>query len=614
MKSSHITIYIDETWPGTQDHAYKDVGVIGGVVVPWKGINKKGLPVIRTHLSNGSVARNAIQKMLSKPDVFPFVFPIKWDRAVGGGGGQYFELVQHALMLLLGWMLPQRDRLTTVDIYLEHIAGFEDGHRETDFINSLTQAMRLLSGGRRFANWRIRRVEWVGKEFGYVPYGDLVCKTCVPLADQQMLAREVKVREWEGYLPFSKGVFPLLRDMDTASPSGFADLLIAFAKAANNTLFFRRVRKLAVERAKSDMAFRDTVFSRFEACYAQPDRDISLLNRVVPLFLEEFPPELFKDRPRMQLLRILIGFQHANHNGDPDLASALVEQYRVLRPRVLELDRDLCAYADLNLAVHEHDGFEFDRALAIVDGWIDDPLFPALSVTNRGRMFSSRGQSLAMMGRNQEAGGAFAQALAQFAAEPELLAKDIEQSKTYQVMNALDQDASSAVPLLEGLLGKSLLVTALNFTETLDKPFVAHLFLKALWRMRIERSVVIDALLKNLPAGITIKDQHTYELILFYLALLTNGTNPTYAQARAEELEQFFETIEFGGTLGLIHAYIRVMLKSHGFNVVADKDFFEELDIVEQYLPKTRSIINKLRAGWVNTAMSIEGSLPFNYC
>ena len=612
--TSHISIYIDETWPGTQDHAYEKIGVIGGVVVPWEGVDEKRLPVIKTHLDNGSVARNAIQTMLGRSEVFPFVFPIKWDHAVGAGGRQYFELVQHALMLLLGWMLPQRNQPTTVDIFLEHISGYMDGHDETDFISSLTQAMRLLSGGRRFANWQIRRVEWVDKEFGYVPYGDLVCKTCVPREEQQLLARKVKVREWEGFLPFSKDVFPLLRDMDTASPSGLADLLISFAKVAEDTPFFRRVRKIAIDRAKSDATFRDAVISRFEECYAQPERDMVLLNRVVPHFLKEFPPDLFKERPRMQLLRILIGFQHANHNGDPDLASALTEEYHLLRPRILELDRDLCAYADLNLAVHHHDSFAFDTALSIVDGWINDPLFPALSVTNRGRMFSSRGQSLALLGRNQEADGAFARALSVFSAEPELLAQDIAQTKTYQAMNALDHDASSAVPLIESLLGKSLIAAALDFKHVLDTPFVAHLFLKALWRMRIERSVVLDALLKNLPADLAFRKQHPYELILFYLALLTKDANPSYAKACAREMEQFFEAIEFGGTLGLVHSYMRAMLKRHGFDVVADKDFYDELDVVMHYLPKARAMIDTLRAGWTDAAIPVEDLLPFNYC
>ena len=610
----HLSIYIDETWPGTHDHTYKNVGVIGGVVVPWEGVDEKRLPVIKTHLDNGSAARKAIQTMLGRSEVFPFVFPIKWDHAVGAGGWQYFELVQHALMLLLGWMLPQRNQPTTVDIFLEHISGYMDGHDETDFISSLTQAMRLLSGGRRFVNWQIRRVEWVDKEFGYVPYGDLVCKTCVPREEQQLLAREVKVREWEGFLPFFKDVFPLLRDMDTASPSGLADLLISFAKVAEDTPFFRRVRKIAIDRAKSDATFRDAVISRFEECYAQPERDMVLLNRVVPHFLKEFPPDLFKERPRMQLLRILIGFQHANHNGNPDLASALVEQYHSLRPRILGLDRDLCAYADLNLAVHHHDSFAFDTALSLVDGWINDPLFPALSVMNRGRMFSSRGQSLALLGRNEEADGAFARALSVFSAEPELLAQDIAQTKTYQAMNALDHDAPSAVPLIESILGKSLVAAALDFEHVLDAPFVAHLFLKALWRLRTERSGVLDTLLKNLPADLAFRKQHPYELILFYLALLTKDANPSFAKSCAREVEQFFEAIECGGTLGLIHSYMRVMLKSHGFDVVADKDFFDELDIVMHYLPKARALIDALRAGWLDSAIPIEGILPFNYC
>lgn len=612
--TSHISIYIDETWPGAQDHAYENIGVIGGIVVPWEGVDEKRLPVVKTHLDNGSVARNAIQTMLRRSTVFPFVFPIKWDHAVGSGGRQYFELVQHALMLLLGWMLPQRGQPTTVDVFLEHISGYMDGHDETDFINSLTQAMRLLSGGRRFANWQIRRVEWVDKEFGYVPYGDLVCKTFVPREEQQLLAREVKVREWEGFLPFSKDVFPLLRDMDTTSPSGLADLLISFAKVADDTPFFRRVRKLAIDRAKADEAVCTALISRFEECYARPDRDMALLNRVVPHFLDEFPPDLFKDRPRLQLLRILIGFQHANHNGDPDLATALVDQYHSLRPRILELDRDLCAYADLNLAVHHHDSFEFDKALSLVDGWINDPLFSALSVMNRGRMYSSRGQSFALLGRNQEADEAFARALSIFSAEPELLVLDIAQTKTYQAMNALDHDASSAVPLVEGLLGKSLIAAALNFAFVLEKPFAAHLFLKTLWRMREGRSVVQDALIKNLPTNIAFRKQHPYELILFYLALLTKEANPSYAEACAREAEQFFETIEFGGTLGLIHAYMRVMLKRHGLNVATEKDFFEELDIVEQYLTKAGTIINEFRMRWGNPSMSIDGILPFNYC
>ena len=232
-----------------------------------------------------------------------------------------------------------------------------------------------------------------------------------------------------------------------------------------------------IEKEGKEAYLRKEVLDRFDRL----ERKWTTKDRVVPHFLKEIPPDRFKERPRLQLLRILIGFQHANHNGDPDLATALVDRYHSLRPRILELDRDLCAYADLNLSVHHHDSFEFDKALSLVDGWINDPLFQALSVMNRGRMYSSRGQSLALLGRNQEADEAFARALSIFSAESALLASDIAQTKTYQAMNALDHDAPSAVSLVEGLLGKFLITTALNLMALLERPFAAHLFLKALW-------------------------------------------------------------------------------------------------------------------------------------
>ena len=610
----HMSIYIDETWPGTQNHAYKDVGVIGGVVIPWQGVDGKKLPVITTHLGNGQMAINAIKKLLSTPEVFPFVFPIKWDQAVGTGGDSYFELVQHALMLLLGWLIPERKQLTSVDIYLEHISGFNDGHTETNFIQSFTQAMRLVNGGRRFTNLNIRRVEWVDKNFGYVPYGDLVCKTCVPHKEQQELAQAVGVRNWKGFLPVTKNIFPLLRDMDTASPAGFADLFMSFAKSARDTPLFRHIRETAIERAQSDSAFRDALFSRFEDCYAQTNRDISLLNRVVPHFLEAFPIETFAERPRSQLLRILISFQHANHNGDPDLVKELSEQYKSLRPRMLKLDRDLCAYVDLNLAVHHHDAFEFTEALAKTDAWINDPLFPALSIQNKGRMLSSRGQSLALLGRYAEADDSFIRALVEFGSESELLSNDMTQTSTYRALNLLEIDGRAAMSLTESLLAADLQTAANNLTQIIEgQPFIAHLFLKALWKLRSQYPNIVELVLKNREQKISPRKQHPFELIFFYLALLANDASPVYANELANEVEKIFADMEFGGTLGLIHAWIRVMFKRHGIGAPQDNAFFEELEIVAGYLPKAKTIIDSLRSAWTDNSAPI-GNLPFNYC
>ena len=613
-RDGHLSIYIDETWPGAQNKSLEMIGVIGGIAVPWKGIDEDRLPAIKTHLGNGREALEAIQRLLSTANVFPFVLPMKFDKPVGTGGPLYFELVQHTIMILLGWLLPRREAPTSIDIFLEHIAGFGDDHNETEFIKTLMQAMRLISGERRFVNLSIHSVTWVDKNFGYVPYGDLVCKTCVPLPEQQKLANSVGVWNWEGFLPFTKDAFPILRDMDTASPAGFADLLMAFAKHTHGTPFFRHVRDAAVKRAQNEIAFRDALFTKFEDDYCEQDRDMNLLNRIIPPFLEAFPVNAFEGKPRMQLLRFLVGFQHANHNGKPDLANALIGQYHSTRSRMMAFDRDLCAYADLVLAVHYHDTFSFGDALRIINGWIEDSLFPALSVSNRGRMLSSRGQSLALLGQHLEADEAFTKALVHFSSESELLKKDIGQTMTYRAMNLLDSVMCSAKPLIESLMRRSLLEAAKDFTSILDQPYVAHLFLKALWKMRQEQATEVRVFLKNLPQDIMVQEQHPGELILFYVALLTKDTSPLYAQARAKDVERIFSKIGNGETLGLIHAYVCAMFKRQGLVTVSERNFKSNLDVVAKQIPNASSIIDVLRSGWEDESIPIEGILPFNYC
>ena len=55
--------------------------------------------------------------------------------------------------------------------------------------------------------------------------------------------------------------------------------------------------------------------------------------------------------------------------------------------------------------------------------------------------------------------------------------------------------------------------------------------------MREGRSVVLDALIKNLPADIAFRKQHPYELMLLYLALLAKEANPSYVESCAWKAE-----------------------------------------------------------------------------
>ena len=608
--AKHISIYIDETWPGTQDATYKDIGVIGGIVVAGDGWKKKILPVIKTHIRDYNYARKITRQMLDTPGVFPFVLPIKLDR---NAGASYFELVQHAILLLIGWLLPQGEHDTLVDIYLEHITQFPDGHSETNFFNVLQQAMKLLGGSKRFARWQIRQVKWVPKAFEFVPYADLVCQTCVPLHDQQKFAQDVHARTWPGFLPFTPDLFPLLRDMDTASPSGFADLLISFARTSRDTPLFKRVLRQAVERAQREAPFRDTVLERFEICYEQKDRDIALLNRLTEPFFDAFPLETFSDSPRMRLLRILLEMQRANHNGDPEAVNRLVADYKIQRQRLISIDRELSAYADMNLIVHDHDLFLFEEGLSTANSWIDDPLFPALSLVNRGRMLSSRGQSYALLKRHKDADREFNAALSLFESEAQLYRKEIDQTRVYQCFNLLDLEPSRAVDAMETILHNSLPAAGKDPASALGNPFHEHLFLKLLWTFRRELKPTTQDYLTHSADWPAIHDCHPYELILFYRTLLIFDHDRNTAQIFVRNTEELFERMSYGGTIGLIHSYIRVIFKRMGIGTASDAEFNDELNIVEGYLPTAKSQINTLRHAWEDPSIDISSVLPFNY-
>ena len=168
--------------------------------------------------------------------------------------------------------------------------------------------------------------------------------------------------------------------------------------------------------------------------------------------------------------------------------------------------------------------------------------------------------------------------------------------------------------LIESLLGDDLQSAAGNITQIIEQqPFIAHIFLKYLWKHRPRYKNVTKRILTNLPEALPSRKQHPLELILFYLALLAKDSKPSYARKLSNEIEGIFSDMEFGGTLGLIHAWIRVVFKRHGISSTQDRAFFEELEIVTGYLPKAKTVIGSLHAAWTDNSVSVE-SLPFNYC
>lgn len=606
-----ISIYIDETWPGLQDHSQRDVGVIGGIVIPDKLIRAGVLPPIGTHLGP-SAAEAAIVRMLSIPGVFPFVLPIRVKRGKSAVR-QYTELVKHAILLLLGWILPRPGCRTGVSVFIEHIGDLVDGHDETDFFMGLSSAMGMLSGVGRFSNWMIDGVSWQDKDFEYVPYGDLVCKTCVPLRRQQQLARDVRRDEWDGYQPFSVDLFPSLLALDSASPSGFADALLVCAGELQRTKLFGKIVAQAVGRAKLDDSFRNALLDGFEECYSRKGRNTSLLNRLIRPFLAAFPPGDFVRNPRTMALRMLLELQNANHTGDPEAANALVADFTGWRRRLMQIDRELCAEIDMHRIVHHHDLLEFDAALTISDEWFADPAFPSLSLAGRGKMLSSRGQTLAMTGRHDEAERNFSEALETFRQEREFYRAEIDQTSVYIAMNRLDRDPQAAVEAVERALGASLGEVAADPFRHLQNPYHEHLFLKTLWLLRSVRNAEALTYLDARFSWPVTYDHHPHELILFYRTMLMHASGMNGCKGCADELEQLFERMDYGGIIGLIHAYIRVTLKRLGLGSTDEKSFAEELEIVSGYIPAASRRVEKLSAAWHDRSVDIEDVLGFNY-
>ena len=71
--------------------------------------------------------------------------------------------------------------------------------------------------------------------------------------------------------------------------------------------------------------------------------------------------------------------------------------------------------------------------------------------------------------------------------------------------------------------------------------------------------------------------------------------------------------MSYGGTIGLIHSYIRVVFKHMQIGIASDAEFNDELNIVEGYLPAAKPQIDMLRRAWEVPSIDVSSVLPFNY-
>jgi len=225
------------------------------------------------------------------------------------------------------------------------------------------------------------------------------------------------------------------------------------------------------------------------------------------------------------------------------------------------------------------------------------------------------GQSLAILGRGQEAEEMFAQALDFFrnADLPEgLKSGEIEQTSIYRCINAFDTALVNRHQIFTELFGNTQKIQQwLTNPGVAKTPYGLHLFLRTIyWHMGNDNLDLTP--LFDVESGTF----HPWELINLYRALLGYKTGQ-----RCDEWYKFISESfrlcalpHHGATLNLIGCFVyavsRCLLNKPPGNV-----FKEQLKLTEKCLPAAGKVIHPLRnfraePGSVNTILQF---LPFNY-
>ncbi len=619
--TSVINIYIDEVWPASSQENW--IGGIGGIVWAGEHPEQSILQFVPTHLRERQNKKQAISQvvadMVSCPRALPFVFPFYTDNNEIPKD-KYWQLVVNSIAILLGWLLPSDGTHCLVNVYLERFdeTTFTVGTNKTAQFSGIQTALALSNSSGRFSRWTINKVEWVEKDFEYVPYGDAISYVIHDNDDSKELFEELKIRELPGYIPMSLELLAILRDLDVTSADGFIDTLIRFAtlKRIRYTKLFRIVMNQAIVRAKNNMDFRDALLVKLENAYVQKTRNLPVLSSIAIPLLGAFSIDDFRDYPRQQIIRVLIELQDANHNGDPVQITKCVEKYEQLKSKLVEIDSVLCVEADLNLAVHYNDMFDFAHGHLLVETWLQKDL-SLLPIEQRAKLHSSLGQSFAFEGNFVEADKEFDNAIHLFALGGKSFIDEIDQTSVYRAMNALDDaENKQAINLAEKVFGASIEEAVRELVDNTQRPYHHHLLVKLLWaipELQKERELYLSLCDKWRTAR-----QHPWELILFYRALICWEDHSPNAEDCFAKIDEIYDTMRHGSILDLIFCFIKTCQLV--FCECDNSDcnhLLESMNRIKQELPYTSHSVNTmceiLSENQAERWSDFLTLLPFNY-
>lgn len=614
-ESKEFVVYIDESWPGAVAPEKESRGVIAGLV--WSGgkPDHDVLPPVQNHSGIGDPMLAALGRMHACVRCFPFIMPITTE---GVPAPQLYDrLLESALKLLLGWLLPGDGAAAEVRILVEQFSPHSAGHNETETYRlHLKNASRQNAG--RFARWHIEEVRWCEKEVGYLGYADFFAYLAMEHHEDLInFGEAVEYTAWPGYVPLFLDLVPRLERLEMLEKVGNVGDVLELIHEIDGTALCRLVvmdlRKRLAPRPDLQLA----LLTALDELYRAKDRDLGHLRRMRAR-VQEIVPALPSDASyRMQLEWAAVALQDANHDGDPARLQKEVARYLAIRADARQHDRELSAFVDLNLAVHYADRFEFGEAARLVAEMMADPLFPALSPLMRGRAHSSRGQYHAMMNEHDDAEAQFELALGELE-RADLTAGqrkgEMDQTSVYRAINALDAETPDALELVESVIGP-LEQAAARLATSCDDSYHHHLLLRALqadpdlegpWaEYRARRHEWVR------------QRQHPWPLIDAYRGVLLwmDGDCEAAVDAFDHAIDSALDRAH-GPTLHLIGAAIATVAHC----LLADR--YEErarnaLALVEPQLPGATSAITVFRGAFAqpdpDRFPDVLAALPFNY-
>lgn len=345
---------------------------------------------------------------------------------------------------------------------------------------------------------------------------------------------------------------------------------------------------------------------------------MDLLQRQIA-WLKEWEPDTEQIPPRLRLLWLTAQLAESNHLGGTKFGQeAHKREFGDLSRRLKDEDAPLCCCAALHLAVELTDDFRFEEAREVLRPWAEEPVaVPGLRC--HAQVLSSLGQHEAFLGRNGEALALFERALAAFRGLSEGAEGECGQTLAYAVAAAMDARS----PKLEGLLeayfhagnagGEIWEETARRFARDAgaEGKFAHAIFLR--WLAELPEGHPVRRAYAERPGewrwG---EDQHPWELIAFYRALLLGEGS----EAGREWLRRGHDLAWRGGpTLKAIALVL-------GAGLMADAEmpaaaYLAEVEEVARLLPglgaERMGVLREQAARPVGLLELAKRVLPFNF-